>query len=167
MNPAFKKIKEIAAEAKLGEMDITKRGALSMIKRMVTLHGEGRLDTAEDFPYFGFQADVRIAAYAAEFLTDNQQAGLGDPFDPMYRIYDLSTRVPLFTALHSGKVLLDQLAGFDHSDAPDFVDAYFMKGEVEFAPGQNRPLSQQELDFIHREAPEIINQLVNEYSVGA
>jgi len=167
MNPAFKKIKEIAAEAKLGEMDITKRGALSKIERMVTLHSEGQLDINDDFPYFGFQADVRIAAYSSEFLTDDRLTGLGDLFDPMYRIYDLSTRMPLFTALHSGRVILDQLADFDHNDAPDYVDAHFMRGEVELRPGFSHPLSEQELEFIHREAPEVINMLINESAAGA
>jgi hypothetical protein len=75
--------------------------------------------------------------------------------------------MPLFTALHSGRVILDQLADFDHNDAPDYADAHFMKGEVELSPGHSRPLREQELDFIHREAPEIINMLVNEAVAGA
>jgi hypothetical protein len=165
MNPAFLKIREIIKDTLPTATGSSIKPALETIDEMISCLITGMC--REDLPYYGFELDTRIAAYSAEFLSDRQLTGLGDPFDPFYRIYELATRVPLFTALHSGRVILDQLAGLDYLDAPDYGGAHFMKGEVELSPGYSRPLREQELDFIHREAPEIINMLVNEAVAGA
>ena len=166
MSPAYKKIKEIIKEHKRpGSSDPASDICMSTVLEMVE-----SLPTSmerEDLPYYGFELDTRIAAYVGEFLTGTDLAGKGDPYNPLYRIYELATRVPLFSALHAGRVILDQLAGLDHNDAPDYVDAYFMRGEVELRPGFSRPLRESELEFIHREAPEVINMLINESAAGA
>jgi hypothetical protein len=47
------------------------------------------------------------------------------------------------------------------------VDAYFMKGKFVYEPGLTRTLLEEELEFIHREAPELINMWVNESVVAA
>jgi hypothetical protein len=166
MNATFRKIEEIIKEHKpscklVAGSDVCMSTILEMVQTLPTSMER------EDLPYYGFELDMRIAAYAGEFLTSSDLCGQGDPYNPLYRIYELATRVKLFTALHSGRVILEQLVDLDHRDAPDYVDAYFMKGKFVLEPGLARTLLEEELEFIHREAPELINMWVNESVVAA
>jgi hypothetical protein len=166
MNVTFRKIEEIIKEHKpscklVAGSDVCMSTILEMVQTLPTSMER------EDLPYYGFELDIRIAAYAGEFLTNSDLYGQGDPYNPLYRIYELATRVKLFTALHSGRVILEQLVDLDHRDAPDYVDAYFMKGKFVYEPGLARTLLEEELEFIHREAPELINMWVNESVVAA
>lgn len=166
MNVTLRKIEEIIKEHKPScKLVEGSEVCMSTILRMVQT-----LPTSmerEDLPYYGFELDMRIAAYVGESLTNAEICGQGDPYNPLYRIYELATRVRLFSALHSGRVILEQLVNMDHRDAPDYVDAYFMKGKFVLEPGLTRTLLEEELEFIHREAPELINMWVNESVVAA
>jgi len=167
MNVTLLKIKEIIRENK-GSSYMSQ---FEMISRLIELDIDSPTNgftLADDIhPYHGFSTDIRIAAYVGGLLTNAELCGQGDPYNPLYRIYELATRVKLFTALHSGRVILDQLVDLDHRDAPDYVDAYFMKGKFVYEPGLSRTLLEEELEFIHREAPELINMWVNESVVAA
>jgi hypothetical protein len=166
MNVTFRKIEEIIKEHKPScELGTGPEVCMSTILEMVQTLPTGM--EREDLPYYGFELDMRIAAYVGEFLSNAELCGQSDPYNPLYRIYELATRVKLFTALHFGRVILDQLVDLDHRDAPDYVDAYFMKGRFVLEPGLTRTLLQEELEFIHREAPELINMWVNESVVAA
>lgn len=167
MNVALLKIKEIIHENKGSSY----ASQFEMISHLIELDGDspanGYTLTDGIHPYYGFSTSTRIAAYVGGFLTNAEICGQGDPYNPLYRIYELATRVRLFSALHSGGVILEQLVNLDHRDAPDYVDAYFMKGKFVYEPGLTRTLVQEELEFIHREAPELINMWVNEFVVAA
>lgn len=165
--PAYtNKIIEIIKESRqFSRLDSSQENCLSNILEMA--QGLTTSMCREDLPYYGFELNARIAATVAEQLSDEQMAGLGDPYDPFYRIYELATRDRLFSALHAGNVILSGLAGFDHADAPEYTDAYFTVGEYELEFNHVRPLNPQELEFIHREAPEVIHMLVSQEMAGA
>lgn len=167
MNVTLLKIKEIIRENKGSSY----ASQFEMISYLIELDKDSptnRFTLADDIhPYHSFSTDIRIAAYVGGLLTNAELCGQGDPYNPLYRIYELATRVRLFSALHSGGVILEQLVNLDHRDAPDYVDAYFMKGKFLLEPGLTRTLLEEELEFIHREAPELINMWVNESVVAA
>jgi len=84
------------------------------------------------------------------------------------KIQDLATRSYLFNAaLGEGRIKLDLPADVDHNDFPEFTDAYFTAGKIQIAPGSWRDLSQEELEIIHEEFPELINTKINEWYHGA
>ena len=165
--PAYlNKITEIIKESRqFRKLYCSQVDCLSNILNIIDINGTSA--DREDLPYYGFVLNPRIAATVAEQLSDEQLVGLGDPYDPFYRIYELATRDRLFSALHAGKVILSGLAGFDHADAPEYTDAYFTVGEYELESHHVRALSPQELEFIHREAPEVIHMLVSQEMAGA
>lgn len=165
--PAYtNKIIEIVKESRqFRGLDSSQEDCLSNILEIIEVNGTSA--DREDLPYYGFELNTRIAATAMDQFSAEQMSSLGDPYDPFYRIYELATRDRLFSALHAGKVILSGLAGFDHADAPEYTDAHFTVGEYEMPFRQVRPLSPQELEFIHREAPEVIHMLVSQEAAGA
>lgn len=165
--PAYtNKIVEIIKESRqFRRLGFSQEVCFSNILALIGVDGTNA--DREDLPYYGFELNARIAATVMEQLSAEQISGLGDPYDPFYRIYELATRDRLFSALHAGKVILSGLAGFDHADAPEYTDAHFTVGEYEMPFRQVRPLSPQELEFIHREAPEVIHMLVSQEAAGA
>lgn len=160
------KITEVMAEAWLYlQVDSATAASFDNIREIIKVTGTS--EDREDLPYYGFELATRIIAVAAEHLTGDELAGLGDQYKPMYRIYELASRRNLFTALHLGRVILHQLSGIDRADAPDYTDAHFISGEYEMADGVSRKLTESELEFIHREAPEVIHMLVSQEMAGA
>jgi len=107
----------------------------------------------------GLLINIKIAVIA-ESSKDQNPA--------LRKIQDLATRSYLFNAvLGEGRITLDLPTNVDHNDFPEFTDAYFTTGKIQIHPGNWRDLSNEELEIIHEEFPELINQKINEWYQGA
>jgi hypothetical protein len=118
-----------------------------------------------DDPEYGqfWRGDSPTVIIVASIASESK-----DQNPALRKIQDLATRSYLFNAvLGEGRITLDLPSGVDHNDFPEFTDAYFAAGKIQYAPGSWRDLSNKELEIIHEEFPELINTKINEWYHGA
>jgi hypothetical protein len=74
------------------------------------------------------------------------------------------TPTPKFTPTFKLSQLTDlEVDGVDMSDYPDFVDSYICAGAVETWDGEYRDLTEDELDWLNDEHPEIAQEEAHEF----
>jgi len=147
MNKLLERLRELAAGSR-HQNDATRE-----IVRVIDDPGYGQFWRG-DFPTV-----IIVASIASESKDQNPA---------LRKIQDLATRSYLFNAaLGEGRITLDLATNVDHNDFPEFTDAYFTAGKIQIAPGSWRDLSEEELEIIHEEFPELINTKINEWYHGA
>jgi len=151
MNKLLERLRKLAVESR--HQNAATREIASLIKAYQEdpLKVESELDD--------LVINIKIASIAS--LSKDQSPDLR-------RIEELATQAYLFNAvLGEGRITLDLPSGVDHNDFPEFTDAYFAAGKIQIHPGNWRDLSHKELEIIHEEFPEVVNQKINEWYQGA
>lgn len=151
MNKLLERLKELAAGSR--HQNAATREIVAMIKAY-------QKDPEQvEFRLGGSPIEIIVAIIADESKDQNPA---------LRKIQDLATRGYLFNAaLGEGRITLDLPSGVDHNDFPEFTDAYFAAGKIQYAPGSWRDLTNKELEIIHEEFPELINTKINEWYHGA
>jgi len=151
MNKLLNRLKELAAGSR--HQNAATKEIVAMIKAY-------QKDPEQvEFRLGGSPIEIVIASIASESKDQNPA---------LRKIQDLATRGYLFNAaLGEGRITLDLATNVDHNDFPEFIDAYFAAGKIQIHPGNWRDLSHKELEIIHEEFPEVVNQKINEWYQGA
>jgi len=151
MNKLLERLRELAAGSR-HQNDAT-RAIVAMIKAY-------QKDPEQvEFRLGGNPIEIVVASIADESKDQNPA---------LRKIQDLATRSYLFNAaLGEGRITLDLATNVDHNDFPEFTDAYFSAGKIQYVPGSWRDLSHEELEILHEEFPELINTKINEWYQGA
>ena len=114
------------------------------------------------------QVEFRLGGHPIEILIASIADESKDQNPALRKIQDLANRGYLFNAaLGEGRITLDLATNVDHNDFPEFTDAYFSAGKIQYVPGSWRDLSHEELEILHEEFPELINTKINEWYQGA
>jgi hypothetical protein len=151
MNKLLSRLKELAEKSR------HQNAATREIARLIKAYQEDPSKVESELD--GLVINIKIASIAS--LSKDQSPDLR-------RIEELATRAYLFNAvLGEGRITLDLPCGVDHNDFPEFTDAYFAAGKIQIHPGNWRDLGHEELEIIHKEFPEVINQKINEWYQGA
>ena len=151
MNKLLNRLRELAAGSR--HQNAATREIMAMIKAY-------QKDPEKvEFRLGGNPIEIVVAIIADESKDQNPA---------LRKIQDLATRSYLFNAaLGEGRITLDLASGVDHNDFPEFTDAYFAAGKIQIHPGNWRDLGHEELEIIHEEFPEVVNQKINEWYQGA